>query len=454
LPPATLTPFLLALQAAGGAPGVAPSLPATRHPANLLIVVADDLGVDQLAAYGEGQSVPVTPTLDALAQGGVLFRNAYGYAYCSPTRAAIMTGRHPFRTGMGTYMQPGEESAFALQPEEVTLPEMLASAPHAHFRCAAFGKWHLGNATVGGSMAPNLAGFQHFEGIDGNIAAPYDYSFWPKTVDGVQQDQTVYATTDTVDSALAWIGTAPEPWFAYVAFNSNHTPLHIPPDGLYTSDVSTADPHFNPRPFFVAMAEAADAELGRLLDGLGPERQRTNVIFLGDNGSPEQMVVAPIPPYQCKGSFYEGGIGVPLIVSGPAVLAPGTEVGAMVQVTDLFATAAELAGVQLSKAVPADHPLDSLSLVPFLRDPAAPPLRSTVFSQLFSPNGFGEKDEWFETLRGERYKLVEQGGSPDRLFDLLLDPYETNDLLLGTPTTEELAEYDALKGALLSLLQS
>ena len=448
-----LLPLLLAAQAAGGTPGAAGPLPTARHPANLLIVLADDLGVDQLASYGEGANTPVTPNIDTLAKGGVLFRNAYGYAFCSPTRAALLTGRHPFRTGMGTYMIPGAEEAYALQPEEITLPEMLAGADRP-FRCAAFGKWHLGNATVGGPLAPNLQGFTHFEGTEGNIVMPYHYSFWPKIEDVVAHDHTIYATTDTVDGALDWIATAPEPWFAYVALHSNHNPLHVPPDGLYTSDVSTAHAHFNPRPYYVAMAEATDAEFGRLVVGLGPARLRTNIIFLTDNGSPKDMVVPPVAPYQHKGTFYEGGIGVALIASGPAVLAPGSEVESLVQVTDLFATVAELAGVDLAEVLPSEHALDSLSLAPFLRDPAAPPVRSTAYSELFSPNGFGDKDTWFKTLRGERYKLVIEGGSPDRLFDLMLDPYEAQDLLSGTPTTEELAEYDALKSALLALLQT
>jgi len=228
----------------------------------------------------------------------------------------------------------------------------------------------------------------------------------------------------------------------------------VPPDGLFTSDISAADPHFNPRPLFVAMAEATDAALAKLLVGLGKARLRTNVIFLGDNGSPEPMVVPPIAPYQHKGTYYEGGIGIPLIISGPAVAAPGSEVAALVQATDLYATVAELAEVDLSQVLPAGHAQDGLSLVPFLRDPAAPALRATAFSELFSPNGFGPKDAWFETLRGERYKLVVEGGNPDRLFDLALDPQETTDLLLGSPTAEELAEYDALKNALLALLQS
>jgi len=448
----TLPLLVLAAQAAAGS-FAAPSLPTARHPPNVLIVVADDLGVDQLAAYGEGASVPVTPTVDGLAQEGVLFRNAYGCCYCSPTRASLLTGRHPFRTGMGTFMGVGPSTAadHALQPGEVTLPEMLMLGTHGLYRSAAFGKWHLGNATVGGAAAPNLAGFEHFDGTEGNIFAPYTYTFWPKVVDGVTTEHTLYVTTDTADAALAWISTAHEPWFAYVAFHANHTPLNVPPEGLFTSDVSTAHPHFNPRPYYVAMAEAMDHELGRLLDGLGPERARTHVMFLGDNGSPKDMVISPVPSYQCKGSFYEGGIGVPLIVTGPEVAFPGCEVSALVQVTDLFATVAELAGVDLGATLPEGYALDSISLVPYLRDPAAPALRTSAYSEYFSPNGFEPPFEWFKTLRGERYKVVLAGDAPDRLFDLWLDPYEAADILAGAPTEEELAAYDGLKVALASL---
>lgn len=446
-----MTPFFLVLAQALGSAEVATDTVA--HPGNILLVVADDVGVDQLAAYGEGQDVPWTPTIDALASEGVLFRHAYATPYCSPTRASILTGRHPFRHGIGTYIVTNDASAFALSPQEVTLPELLLEAP-IPFATAAIGKWHLGSDQVGGPVAPNLAGFPHFAGSLGNITAPETYYAWPKVVNGTEGTSTSYATTDAVDAALAWIGQAQEPWLCYVAFHAVHTPLHEPPPGTYVVDLSTAHPHLNPRPYYVAAAEAMDLELGRLLASLGPELDRTNVIFLGDNGSPADMVVAPIPKEQCKGTTTEGGIGVPLIVRGPAVAAPGAEVEALVQSTDLFATVAELAGVDLASALPVGHAHDSISLVPYLADPAMAPLRATAFAELFEPNGFGPYDERERTLRDARYKLVVTDGAADRLYDLAVDPYEANDLLTGALSAEEQVAYDALVVELAAILGS
>ncbi|MHC5212536.1 MAG: sulfatase-like hydrolase/transferase, partial [Planctomycetota bacterium] len=130
---------------------------------NVLIVVADDLGVDMVGAYGEGSDPPPTPVIDSLASQGVLFRNAWSNPVCSPTRAALLTGRPAFRNGIG-YIVDASPNNLALPYAEVTLPEMLALGTGGNYRSGAFGKWHLGNDSVGGALAPNLAGFDHFAG--------------------------------------------------------------------------------------------------------------------------------------------------------------------------------------------------------------------------------------------------------------------------------------------------
>ena len=128
-----LAPLLL-LQTVQSQPGTA--LATAERPPNVLILLADDLGVDQVAAYGEGANPPWMPNVDALAQDGVLFRNAYGNPYCSPTRAALLTGRHAFRTGIGTYMTKPDLTGFALQPSEITLPEMVQMGPRSYATAA------------------------------------------------------------------------------------------------------------------------------------------------------------------------------------------------------------------------------------------------------------------------------------------------------------------------------
>ena len=123
------------------------------------------------------------------------------------------------------------------------------------------------------------------------------------------------------------------------------------------------------------------------------------------------------------------------------------------QVTDLFATVADWADVDLAGALPPGHALDSISLTPYLADPTAPPLRATAFSEFFSPNGFGPYELQFRTIRDARYKLIVELGKEPRFFDLALDPYEEANLLAGTLTPDQQAAYDALDAQLVATVR-
>ncbi len=353
---------------------------------NILLLMADDMGVDQLAAYGVGADLPNTPNLDALASGGMLFRNAWSNPVCSPTRAAIMTGRHGFRTGIGHVLSA---SGAALPTSELTLPEMLDQGTSQAYAHAAFGKWHLGNSSTGGSLAPNQAGYTHFSGTLQSIISPDTYFDWTHVVDGFTTTETSYEPVVMVDETLAWIGAQVTPWFCYASFNLPHDPYHRPPDNLHTVDFTNVnpDPRLEPRPYYKAMVEAMDSEIGRLLAGIPPAvLAQTTVIFLGDNGTPKDVTVAPFLPSHAKSTVFEGGVRVPLIVSGPLVQAAGTECQALVQATDLFGTVAAIAGVDYQALAPATV-FDTVSLVPYLSDPSRTPLRSYLYTEIFYPNG-------------------------------------------------------------------
>lgn len=382
--PSLAAPFLLALALLSG-PEVDGGVPA-----NVLILVADDLGVDILSSYGMGAQVPPTPVLDVLASNGVRFVNAYASPVCSPTRACLMTGRYGFRTGVGTVVQP--EDTVILPDTEVTIPEMLDLGTAGGVAHAAFGKWHLGSDVVDGLLAPNVAGWSHFAGSLYNLnkGASVAYDNWEKVVDGVAAQTTVYATTDTVDSALSWLASAPEPWVAYVAFNAPHSPFHEPPAGLFTLDLSGAgDPAVDPRPYYEAMVEAMDTEIGRLLIGIDPAvLSRTTTVFLGDNGTPGTTTLAPFDPGHAKGTVFEGGTNVPLIIVGPAVQQPGTTSNAFVHAVDVFATVAELSGVDVAATLPG-LTLDSISMVPYLVDSNTHGKRPRSFAEFFTPNPVG-----------------------------------------------------------------
>jgi arylsulfatase A-like enzyme len=425
----------------GGSPQGLRSKPALRDAVakperpNLVLLIADDFGVDMIGAYAEGTNPPCTPNMDLLAAGGLLFRNAWSNPVCSPTRAALLTGRHGFRTGIGGVVMP---TGPGLALTELTLPEILPG-----YASAAVGKWHLAGAL--GNDHPNDGGFDSFAGtIAGGVP---NYSQWVKVVDGQSSPTTTYATTDTVNEAIAAMQSMPEPWFLYVAFHAPHTPWHVPSSTLCptaacpTATCATLPPIPNNRQMAKSMVEALDTEIGRLLVALQAEDPQAKIVFMGDNGTAAGVSQPPFSPAHAKGSLFEGGVNVPLIVTGPGVV-PG-ECQALVTTTDLFATFADLAGARSTAE-------DSVSLVPYFSN-AALSLRDTVYAETFAPNGGSPPfPSHSRAIRDARYKLIRITGQADAFFDLLADPFETADLMPGLSVTEQ-AAYDALAAELVEL---
>ena len=373
-----------------GTPG--PQSTAPNPPENVLILVADDLGVDMIGAYGVGTDLAPTPNLDALAARGVRFANAWANPICSPTRSTLQTGRYCFRTGVGQVvdcsLSPMTLPSDGLSNDEITLAEMVRMRSGAPFSSAAIGKWHLSTAFQGGLLAPNLQGYDHFEGLF--CGSPDSYFDWTKVTNGTATNETEYITTHNVNNALSWISQATEPWLCYIGFSNPHAPYHAPPANLHTIDLSGAGPPASdPRPYYKAQVEALDTEIGRLLTSLGAALNNTTVIFIGDNGTPDEVIQPPYTPIQGKRTLYQGGVHVPLIISGPRAKIPGVS-NALVGSVDVFATAAELAGVDLREVQPPGGNLDSVSLVPYMEDSSTASQRQTIMSELFGPNGSKE----------------------------------------------------------------
>lgn len=385
---------------------------------NVLIFIGDDIGVDYVGAYGEGSAPAPTPTLDALAARGVLFRNAWAYPTCSPARAAVVTGRYGYRTGVGA-----PPATLAL--DEIALPEALdaAASGYAH---AWIGKWHLANAN--NPRHPNDSGWSHFAGMI--TSTPVSHYDWSRTVNGASARSTAYITTQNVDDALTWIQGRTQPWVCVVGFFDAHEPYHAPPAHLHTQNLQGLDPNVTPIPFYRAAIQAMDTEIARLLGGLGGALDRTNVVFLGDNGTPRRVSQAPFLGIHAKGTPYEGGVNVPFVVAGPAVTAPGREVAALVSVVDLYATTGDLAGVDLRQAFLRQ---DSVSLAPYLRNPSQAALRSAVYAEQFDTNTNPDQNG-FVTARNAQYKLIRTLGTSvvEEFYDLAADPFEATDLLRGT----------------------
>lgn len=423
---------------------------------NILLIVADDIGVDHVGVYGEGADVAPTPVLDSLAASGVRFRNVWANPTCSPTRATLLTGRYGFRTGLGQVIT---DNSFGLHATEITIPEALAQA-QAGYVTAAFGKWHL--ASTSDLLSPNKAGFQHYRGALGNFGSgdrPENYFRAFEVEDGVESEVTGYDTTRVVGHASAWIQGQTSPWFCAVFFHTPHTPFHAPPPEDHDQRLPPGPPVENPVEFYKAMVQSMDTQIGRLIANLGPAASNTVIVFVGDNGTPTQATVPPFVPQHAKATVFEGGVNVPLIIQGAGVPLSGQVVDALVNTTDLFGTILQLAGVHVSTVLPAGTKHDSVSLVPYLKNLSQPPLRATVFAEKFSPNGTTPPTDAERVIRNTQYKLRRIGiTSPtDELYDLLADPFESVNLLqggVGGLTVNEQAEYQALSQALIALLAS
>ncbi|MCH7872833.1 MAG: sulfatase-like hydrolase/transferase, partial [Planctomycetes bacterium] len=300
----------------------------------------------------------------------------------------------------------------------------------ADYDHSQIGKWHLATRKVGGLANPLQHGFNYTAGPRGTVPS---YFKWPKQVNGELIHQTGYVTSDTTDDAIARANTMRAPWFLWLAYNAAHEPFHVPPAHLHHQP----NPKNDPALLYAAMVEALDSEIGRLLESIKPDiLSQTTVIFLGDNGTPRQTLRPPYSRYQTKGSMTEGGINVPLIVAGPPVPSEsqGLVCDALVNTTDLYATVADIARVDLSAALPAGHILDSHSIVPLLERPRqGRSIRRFAYSERFKPNGPPPYDVHLQAIRDRRWKLVRvhQPYSKRSHLDHLYDLSATEDGLDG-----------------------
>jgi arylsulfatase A-like enzyme len=440
----------------------------SARPRNTLIIIADDFGVDASALYpvadpnnpssfAPNVDAEPTPNLSGLVNRGVRFTNVWANPTCSPSRATMFTGRYGFRTGVGMPIAPTATQG-ALDLAEFGLPRALDANPQLGYAHANIGKWHLSTQP----SDPNVAGWDFFSGsliglLDEN--SPESYYSWRKTSQGVTTSgHTVYATTDNVDDAIAWLGQQDaqgKPWVLWLGLMAPHRPFQLPPNHLHTYDYlpnTAADIATNPVPYFKSMVQAMDSELGRLFQHVS--MQETNIIFLGDNGTDGKVVRSPFDPTRAKGSLYEGGLRVPLIVAGPDVVGPNRVSGALVNTSDIYATVLELSGVDVPATVPADVRLDSVSIVPILRNTTGK-RRTWAFAEQFNSSGLvGAPFQFGKVIRNLRYKLIRTDNGPDELYDLVNDPYERSNILLRALTSIEHAAYMGLADRLTSLLAS
>ena len=399
--------------------GISTSALATNGTVNVLFIVADDVGVDNISGYDEHQQSASTANIDSLADSGVLFRNAWVNPMCSPSRASLYTGRHAFRHGV---LHP---SAPDLPSNEETISEVMHDAGYA---TAMFGKWHLGTDT--GSL-PTEHGFDYFSGsLDSGVD---DYFSWTKTQmtmgssTETNSTETGYATSVNVSEAETWISGQTSPWMVTLAFNAGHSPYHVPPSNLHSVSLSGsagdacgtgADPV---KKCYRAMVEAMDSEIGNLISWLDAQGQLDNtlVVFIGDNGTPGPVIVdnGVFSSTHGKSTVYEGGVNVPLIVYGPALgLQQGVEVDSLVQGLDVFQTMVDVSGGSSSSGIT----IDSRSLVDYLLGNTVTNERSSLYTELYKSDG--TIDRWSMSDAVGKYLNIE---GTEECYNLVLDEGET-----------------------------
>jgi arylsulfatase A-like enzyme len=421
---------------------------------NVVLIIADDIGKDYCDFYTDHAANTVNFTnVKRLLNRGVVFNNAWSNPLCSPTRAGILTGRYSFRTGVGDVVD-GSNPKLSLT--ENIIPKVLNIFSPNGISKACVGKWHVTTSGPAGYNYPTTMGFDHFEGsLAGALGQPGQLAIgffnWTKITNGVNSTCTNYATTENVNNAISYINSQPttKPFYLQRAFNSPHTPYHLPPSNLIgatTLSGTQNDITANPVPYYQAMVEAMDNEIGRFFDYLiaTGKWDNTDIIFIGDNG--DENLVAQTNP--SKGSLYQGGIAVPFIISGPDVINPNRASNALVNTVDLFATIQELFGNSNWQSQIPTTIVDSKSIMPILSNTATS-IRPWSFSEIFRVTPLASDGK---AIRNLEYKLIKFANGTERLFNLLLDPSESNNLLTATMTANDVSNYNYLCSEMATLV--
>jgi len=377
------------------------SVLAKAQPPNVIVIVADDLGVDPLAAYHDARRTATTPTLDSLIGEGLLFENIFAPPKCTPSRAAMLSGKYGVKTGvLGT---PG-----TLDTIHHSLFREIERMQPGVYANAVIGKWHLKSPVDPDDPARH--GVQHFDGVlDAGVA---DYFNWERVTNGVTTQETDYATSVFTTEAIDWIAAQNQPWFLWLAHTAPHSPFHVPPTELFTTGNTN-----NNLGKYIAMIEALDAETGRLISSLSAsQKANTVIIFTGDNGTPGP-VLQDYPSGHGKTTLYQGGVRVPFFISGAGVTRKGEREDALINVADVFSTVLGLTGSSQGKGTE-----NSLNLMPYLTSTTGP-RRTYNYTEIGreTPSGW--------TIRSEQYKLITYEDATQKFFDLIADSLETNNLL-------------------------
>ncbi len=391
---------------------------------NILYIVSDDLGWKDVGFHG---AVDIkTPNIDKLAAEGARLEQFYVQPMCTPTRAALMTGRYPFRYGLQTLVIPSK-GTYGLPTEERTLPEALKAAG---YDTAMVGKWHLGHADQ--KYWPRQRGFDyHYGAVIGEIdyftRDSHGVLDWQRDNKAVKEEG--YVTQLLGKDAVKVIREhdTKKPLFLYLAFTAPHAPYQAPKEYLERYK-NIEDPA---RRAYAGMITCMDDEIGQVLAALDKKKIRENtlIVWHSDNGGTKSkqfagegdMSKVKIPcdngPLNGgKGQLYEGGTRVPALANWPGHITPGSEVKGMIHVTDMFPTLVTLAGGAIDKG----KPLDGFNIWPALSG-GQPTERAELIYNIEPFNAALRQGDW---------KLLWKASLPSKieLFNIATDPNEQTNL--------------------------
>jgi arylsulfatase A-like enzyme len=423
--------FVLTLLAVMASPSTGAG-DADERPPNVVLILSDDAGYADFSFQGS-RRFP-TPHIDSLAARGVRFTQAYVSAsVCSPSRAGLITGRYQQRFGHEHNFPSSSGPEVGLAVGERTLADALGERG---YRTVGLGKWHLG---YGSDMHPLARGFDHYHGfLQGSR------SYWPDETDNRRQHQQDGATLDEDfdyltdhlgERAAEYVAAhAHEPFLLYLSFTAVHTPMHaLEPDLAAVEDVQVEK-----RRKLAAMTVAMDRAVGQVLAALRDHdlERDTLLVFVNDNGGAWNNGSSNGHLRGSKGTPYEGGVRVPMLMQWPDVLPAGTVYDLPVSTLDLFATALAAAGsaVAADPSSPAHRDrseLDGVDLVPYLTGRASGRPHEALFWRRRTN----------QAVRVGDWKLVIDQGMRPVLFDLADDPGESRDLAAEHPdVVRELAD--------------
>ncbi|MFO1407875.1 MAG: arylsulfatase [Steroidobacteraceae bacterium] len=401
---------------------------AEARPPNIVYIVADDLGWKDVGYHGSDIR---TPTIDALAREGARMNQFYAQPMCTPTRAALMTGRYPFRYGLQTAVILSGHT-YGLDTSEWLLPQALGAAG---YETAIVGKWHLGHADK--KYWPRQRGFDHQYGpligeLDYFTHEQHGVLDWYRDNEPVREPG--YTTTLLGNEAVRFIAaqSPSKPFFLYLTFNAPHTPYQAPQEWLDRYS-NVADPS---RRAYAASISAMDFEIGRVVAELDRKglRDDTLIVFQSDNGGTRNaqfageldMTNVKLPPdngpyREGKGTLYEGGTLVPALANWPGHIPAGTEVNGMIHVVDMYPTLVRLGGGSTAKS----KPLDGLDVWGAIAEGQPSPRTEIVYNV----------EPLRAAIRQGDWKLVWITPLPQKveLYDLAKDPFETRNVAADHP---------------------